>query len=178
MPAKLNESAIPVKAFALGDLMYMANPGTGKGYKNTVQNLLNLVASSGTIPVKTYSDITELLANTDIPSAYLAFVTDASDDTKIYDGWALYLYLSGDRSDIESYILISREVGLLEWDMSTEAFPADSIRGWEYNGINGATTTLFDVNGDPIPDKVLLRSLKNGASTSDASEWAIIYTVN
>lgn len=67
---------------------------------------------------------------------------------------------------------------VIEWDMSLNVFPSGSQSGQDYNGVNGPTTTLLDVNGDPIPNKVLIKSLKDNASTTNASEWAITYTIN
>lgn len=71
-----------------------------------------------------------------------------------------------------------QRTGVTEWDMSLDVFPSNSQAGQDYNGVNGPTTTLLDANGDTIPDKVLLKSLVDGASTSDPSEWAITYTIN
>ena len=67
--------------------------------------------------------------------------------------------------------------GIIDWDMSTNLFPSGSVRGQEFNGINGPTTTLFDRNGDPIPNGVIAKSLENNASISDPTKWALMYTI-
>ncbi len=68
-----------------------------------------MLATSTAAPVKTYADTTAQLANVDIPIQFFAFVSDATDDPDAGAGWALYLYLGGDRDDLGSYVLIMYE---------------------------------------------------------------------
>lgn len=71
----------------------------------------------------------------------------------------------------------SSGVSLTDWDMSENEFPASSLKGQEFNGINGPTSTLLDRNGNAIPNGVILKSLVNNASTTNPTEWAILYTI-
>lgn len=66
---------------------------------------------------------------------------------------------------------------LTDWDMSTEEFPSNSVRGKRYYGVNGPTDSLVDRAGGLIPNSVFLTSLVNNASTTDPTDWAIEYTI-
>ena len=66
---------------------------------------------------------------------------------------------------------------LLSWNMDTNLFPAGSLKGQRYYGTK-TTSTLVDINGDPLPNKVIATSLVDGASTTDPAEWAFTYTIN
>lgn len=97
MGAKLNDDVkIPFATPNLTDLWYFANPSTGRGFKAQVTALVTLL-TSGTVPVKSYADVTAMLANTDIITSYFAYTAATG---------ALYLYLGGDRSLIGSYKLL------------------------------------------------------------------------
>lgn len=63
------------------------------------------------------------------------------------------------------------------WDMSTNLFPANSIKGVANFGINGPTTTLHDRAGNSIPDGVVATPLLDNASQTDATQWALSYTI-
>ena len=106
---------------ALTDLAFFANPGTGVGGVNTISAILSLITSSTTPkPVTLFDDITALLANTDIETKTFAFVIDASSE--IGTGWALYLYVGGDRDQITSYQVITyQDAASAGWPLSGPA---------------------------------------------------------
>lgn len=113
-PAKLNnDTAIPYGDVTLDKLIFFAPPSTGQGQKNTLQALFNAFAATSTAPVKSYADITALLANTDVPTLFFGFVSDAQDDPAVGSAqWGLYLYQGGDRDELASYTLIMKESAL------------------------------------------------------------------
>ena len=67
---------------------------------------------------------------------------------------------------------------LTDWDMDSNLFPAGSVKGQRYYGIITTSSTLLDVNGDPLPSKIFATALQDGASTTDPAEWAFTYTIN
>jgi hypothetical protein len=110
MAGKLNnDTEIPFAVPNLTDLWYFANPSTGKGFKNVVSALLTLLGA-GIVPITAFADKTALLAGTSIVANYFAYV---AADT---GGWALYIYLGGDKSLIASYQLVASEGGLITID--------------------------------------------------------------
>jgi hypothetical protein len=105
MAGKLNnDTEIPFAVPNLTDLWYFANPSTGKGFKNAISTLLTLIGS-GIVPVTAFADQAAMLANTSIVANYFAYVVA---DT---GGWALYIYLGGNRALIGSYRLVASEAG-------------------------------------------------------------------
>ena len=65
------------------------------------------------------------------------------------------------------------------WDMSTNAMPAGSLRGDKWYGINGpsALTTIVDGIPQTIPNNTVATSLIDNASTSDTSQWSFTQTM-
>lgn len=43
--------------------------------------------------------------------------------------------------------------------------------------VSAASTTLFDENGDVIPEGAMIEAIVDSPSTTDASDWFISYTV-
>lgn len=115
-PSKLNENKIQVQTPTLADLFFFAHPGTGKGAKNSLEALKALLVSAN-VPVLFYADTSSLLANTTISSGQFAFVDDAGSGE-----WALFIYRTGDRDELTSYILI------LEETTGAAALPAGVLR--------------------------------------------------
>jgi len=53
-------------------------------------------------------------------------------------------------------------VGIIDWDMSTNAFPTGGSKGQEYYGTELSTrTTLTDSAGNLLPSKVIAKALKD-----------------
>jgi hypothetical protein len=98
-PSKINETNnIPRALPSLVRLLFHADPATGIAKACTVQELVALF--SGLTPTISYADQTALLANTDLPIGFLAFVANSSD------GWALYLYNGPAPDNIANYTLL------------------------------------------------------------------------
>jgi hypothetical protein len=101
-PSLVNETdKIPREAPTLDRLFPHGDPITGIFKAGTIGELLALIA--GVVPTITYADLATMLANTTIVSGFFAFVSTDSD------GWAIYLYTGGTRSDISSYRLVAAE---------------------------------------------------------------------
>lgn len=146
-PSKLNQNEnITIRMPLLTDLFFFADPNTGDGSVNELSTIIALIASATSAPVKIYADRTALLANTTIPTGFLAFVSD--------DGgrWALYLYLAGDRSLIASYqLLLSEKIVWVDCGVfNTDALPAaGSGSGFEGQIKKGNTFDAGDSGTGP-----------------------------
>lgn len=58
--------------------------------------------------------------------------------------------------------LIDSKEELIDWDMSTNAFPTGGLRGQSYYGTELTTrTTLTDSAGNVLPSKVIAKALIN-----------------
>ena len=70
---------------------------------------------------------------------------------------------------------------LTDWDMSSDALPANSKRGRMYYGINGPTSEdlviVIDGEEQVIPDAVIAISLIDNAAVDDPKQWAFIVTI-
>jgi len=66
---------------------------------------------------------------------------------------------------------------LIDWDMDTNLFPANSKKGQDYYGVITVSSTLVDRSGQSLPSGVIAKALVNNASTSDPNDWAFTYTI-
>ena len=62
-------------------------------------------------------------------------------------------------------------------DLSTNNFPENSKAGYQYLNTGGASTTLLDLSGNPIPNRVLIQAIVDDARVDNAEDWIIMYTV-
>jgi hypothetical protein len=109
-------SSIQRRAPVLTDLFVFFNAVTGLGGQNTLSALKDLIAAETDPPMRSYDDITEMLANEVITEDYFAFVVDASDDENVPIGvWALYIYQGGGRASLDSYLLVQHGEVALEY---------------------------------------------------------------
>jgi hypothetical protein len=103
-PSLINETdKIPREVPTLDRLFPHGDPITGIFKAATISELLALI--SGVVPTIFYADLASMLANTTLTAGFFAFVSTGSD------GWAIYLYIGGTRSDIASYRLVVSEGG-------------------------------------------------------------------
>ena len=66
--------------------------------------------------------------------------------------------------------------GLIDWNMSTNAFPTGGKKGQEYYGIELTTrTTLTDTTGALLPSKVLAKALQDNPTTN--AHFAFTYVI-
>jgi len=105
-PKLLTDAAIGFRIPLMTDLFAFANPSTGKWSKNTLSALRDAFAAALAAPVRSYPDITGLLANVEIQNNFFALVSDASGDPVVQSGWALYLFPGGDRAQLSTYMFI------------------------------------------------------------------------
>jgi len=181
-PRKLNSPDIVTAIPQVTDLFYFANPTNGLGRKNTISSLVSLLASSIAAPVRSYADITAMLANLDIPVLFFAFVADAEDDPDAGAGWGLYLYQTGDRDELSSYTLIMYEAfsgggGTVDhWRGSqaiADAYPAAGTGSGTAGAIQAGDTYYLTVSstlgGDLWNAGTLLIALTNAPGTTDAN---------
>lgn len=153
----------------------------------TMQQLVQDIADSFAIsatPTRTYPDITAMLANTDLALNAFAFVYDASGDTNVNEGWALYLLLISAPTDIASYQLLSKQYPssgtsmLIDtaYDATADDFkatggtgPGGAIRKGNYYFVGQESTTagLF-------PTGALVTALTDDPA-QDPANWNVNY---
>lgn len=162
--------------------------GAGLIPATTMQELVQDIADSFGITiddsVKNYNDITALLANTDMVLKDFAYVADASADPAVAEGWALYLLVISDPTDLASYILISKQyvssgTSMLidtAYDASGDTFkstggtgPGGAIRKGNYYFVGTASTTV-----GLFPTGVLVTALADNPGQT-AGNWNVNY---
>jgi len=116
------------------------------------------------------------LVNTSTVRTWLSgtsfFTSDLS--ANVSDSENIVINLNGETINIT----ISDTASLLiDWDMDTNLFPANSKRGQDYYGVITTSSTLEDRNGNLLPSGVIAKALVNNASTSDPNDWAFTYTI-
>ena len=109
------------------------------------------------------------MANYNIPDLDPIVSLDDSAEIEIFSGGVNW---RGSLGQLKA----SLGAGLIDWNMSTNAFPTGGKKGQEYYGTELTTrTTLTDTTGALLPSKVLAKALQDNPTTN--AHFAFTYVI-